>query len=144
MRVGIPITENFIAYDSWNQSISGLTFSYSIYNNGASASVSASVVEVLPAVYTLTFIPSSTGHWLIEMVSVSAVFSGMYFIDQHDMDEAYPKIAEIWKIETGKWVISNNQLKLYDGSSSTVLYTFDLRDSDGNLSMTGVASRTPI
>lgn len=144
MRVGIPITENFIAYDNSNQSISGLTFSHSIYNNGASASVSASIVEVLPAVYTLTFTPSATGHWLIEMVSVSAVFNGTYFIDQHDMDEAYPKIDETWKIETGKWVISNNQLKLYDGNSSTILYTFDLFNENGLPSMTGVASRIPV
>ena len=144
MRVGVPITESFIAYDTFNNKVPGLTFSYSVYSNGLSSSVSASIAEVHPAVYTLTFTPSATGHWLIEMVSVSAVFNGFYFIDQHDMDQAYPKLEEVWKIETGKWVIENNQLKLYDGNSSIVLYVFNLFDSAGSPSMTGVASRVPV
>jgi hypothetical protein len=144
MRVGLPITESFIAYDNSNHSISGLTFSHSIYNNGVSSSVSALIVESLPSVYSLTFTPTATGHWLIEMVSASATLNGMYFVDQHDIDQAYPLLSDVWKIETGKWIISGNQLVLYDGNTSTVLYTFDLFDSSGSPSMTGVASRIPV
>lgn len=40
-------------------------------------------------------------------------------------------VAQIYKIETGRWRIAGNQLILYDEDGVTPMYVFDLKDKTG-------------
>lgn len=144
MKVGSTINEAFILYDDFNQKVSGITFSISSYLNGNVYNVPVNISETSPGVYNVNFVPPQTGNWLIEASSISGIIHANYIIDNHDMDEAFPLIEDTYKIQTGKWIMQNNQLILYDGNSSTVLYRFNLYDSNGHPSLTGVTSRVPV
>ncbi len=48
------------------------------------------------------------------------------------------------KINSGRWKILNNQMILYDSNGGTPLYTFNLLDKNGQLSMTEVYERVPV
>lgn len=49
----------------------------------------------------------------------------------------------ILKFEKNRWKIESNQLKVYDDDGSTVIKTFDLKDSAGSGSMQDVFERVP-
>lgn len=50
----------------------------------------------------------------------------------------------IKKIESNKWKIDNNQMIFYDDDNTTVLYTFDLKDANGNGTERNVFERVPV
>jgi hypothetical protein len=52
---------------------------------------------------------------------------------------------DLFKINTGRWRIdkTSNQLYFYDDDDSTVIYTFDLKDADGEGSVRAVWDRVP-
>ncbi len=52
-------------------------------------------------------------------------------------------IAKIIQVLTGKWEITNNQLKIYDSDGSTVLYTFNLTQ-DGSATEWNPDKREPV
>lgn len=51
--------------------------------------------------------------------------------------------AALKKIGTNRWQIIGNQLIVYDDDGLAPLYTFDLKDSDGEPAMENVFERTP-
>lgn len=48
------------------------------------------------------------------------------------------------KISENRLKIENNQLKIYDDDDTTVLYTYDLKDQDGNPSVASIFQRNPV
>jgi hypothetical protein len=53
-------------------------------------------------------------------------------------------LSATWQIQTGKWEMISNQLNLYDKDGTTLLRVFNLFDTGGNPSLTGVVKRTPV
>ena len=52
-------------------------------------------------------------------------------------------VGKILKIEKGKWVVEENQMKFYDSDGTTVLYTFDLQNKSGSPTERDVFKRVP-
>lgn len=50
----------------------------------------------------------------------------------------------IKKIETGRWKMVGNQIIFYDSDGTTPLYTFDLKDENGDPTMENPLERTPV
>jgi hypothetical protein len=48
-----------------------------------------------------------------------------------------------FNVDSGRWKLENNQLKLY-GINGSLIKTFDLFDSHGSPSLTGVFERIPV
>jgi len=53
-------------------------------------------------------------------------------------------LANILKVEKGRWKIVNNQMIIYDEDGTTPLYTFNLKDSDGQPTEENVMERAPV
>ena len=60
------------------------------------------------------------------------------------VEDIVSKIVDVFKIETGRWKIINNQMIYYDTDGVTALYTFNLLDSAGNATMQSPAERTVV
>jgi hypothetical protein len=54
------------------------------------------------------------------------------------------QINKIYKVETGRWKILNNQMVFYDDDTTTPLLTFNLKDSSGNPTEENPTERTPV
>ena len=60
---------------------------------------------------------------------------------QTDMTTALADILIVKKVETGRWKISGTQMIFYDDDETTPLYTFDLKDINGNAANRNVFER---
>ena len=67
-----------------------------------------------------------------------------YQFGTNDNENLRDDIIVIKKIETGRWRILNNQMLFYDEDGTTVLYTFDLKDSGGSPTEQNVYERDPV
>ena len=74
--------------------------------------------------------------------NVDAVEAKVDIIDTN-VDTIQVDVGILKKIETGRWKITGNQLLIYDDDASTVLYTFDLKDSAGSPASQNVFERDP-
>jgi len=95
------------------------------------------MTELGNGLYYYDYTPLTTGVHIFFCDSATQPrrFSGQFIIeDSTDL---------ILKILKNKWKIEGNQLKIYDNDKTTVLYTFDLKDSAGSASSTDVFERGP-
>lgn len=126
--VNVEIVDTFIPYVNGNKA-SGLSFSVETYFNGTTSSVSATVAELtgsLTGAYSLTFTPSATGFWLINMESTSAVNQAYYFV------------SSLTGISSGGGGTGNSsatgeigQVSVFSGTSSLTGYSDLIYDSNG-------------
>lgn len=63
-------------------------------------------------------------------------------------NERYPTavntLNDVEAMEMGRWKIEGNQLLCYALDGSTVLFTFDLKDINGNLTSRNIFERIPV
>jgi hypothetical protein len=113
--------------------------------NGLTSNVPVVIQETtVTGVYSITFTPSSTGVWFVEMTSSSAVMNAEYFVVSNDISDFVALLTDIYDSNFGKWEMTNNQLKMYRTGDNSVLQTFNLFDINGNPSLTGVTRRIPV
>lgn len=120
----------------------GLTPTIDIWDTDGNHVVSAgSMVELDGGFYTYSFATyDSTKNYVVRSDGgASLPVSERYQIGNID-----PIIDNILKLEKNKLVIESNQLKIYDDNGTTVLYTFNLKDSAGNPTTTNVFKREPV
>lgn len=67
-----------------------------------------------------------------------------FYTSAQSLDTVDANIDLILQVEKGKWKIANNQLIFYASDDSTPLYTFDLKDADGNATSFNPYERTPV
>ena len=80
--VNVQIVDTFIPYINGNK-YSGLSFTAETYYNGITSNVSTIVTELtgsLTGAYSLTFTPSATGFWFVNMISASAISQAYYYV----------------------------------------------------------------
>lgn len=61
-----------------------------------------------------------------------------------EIESVKDDINIIKAIETGRWRMVSNQIIFYDSDGTTPLYTFDLKDGDGNPTMENPLERVPV
>lgn len=54
------------------------------------------------------------------------------------------QVSSLFQIETGKWEVVSNQLKIYESDGLTLIKTFNLFDATGNPTSTIPARREPV
>lgn len=148
MKVNETINENFAAYNFATEPpdrIAGLNFSYNIFANGLTSNVPVSINETTVAgVYAISFVPTVTGVWFVEMTSSSAVMNAEYFVVSNDISDFVTMLTDIYDSNFGKWDMQNNQLKMYRTGDGSIMQTFNLFDINGTPSLTGVTRRIPL
>jgi len=104
--------------------------------------------------FTMTKQESKTG-WYGKILDVSALTAAQYEcyveatvdgIDTHWIDSFFKsdELADIIFLKDmigGRWLIENNQMKLYKDDNVTLVRTFDLKDINGDPSMKDVYER---
>jgi hypothetical protein len=145
MRLNKQIYETFIVLDEYGNKVPGLSLTSNTYINGLTSSVSASITEPTSSVYVISLIPSLTGHWLVEIGDGSNYLVATYFVEnEYDTDDIYPLAKAMYNIDTGKWIMKDNKLTLYENNTTNILYQFNLFDINDNPSITGVCTRIPV
>jgi hypothetical protein len=79
------------------------------------------------------------GDWLVKAVSDAA-----NTLPQYRIFTWGDYVDEVRQAVFGRWKIEGTQLKLYADDGTTVLRTFDLKDSDGNPTALRVFERDPV
>jgi len=106
---------------------------------------SVGVIEIGYGAYGISF---SINEIMAGFIQIRASYSGstsLYLIDSLNITTDFiTNITNILKIETGRWRVLNNQMIFYDTNGSTPIYTFDLKDTNGNPAETNVMERTPV
>lgn len=164
--VNQQIKDTFRAFSSNNgfATIPNLAFSKFLWINGSSANaalVSVSEDSVTGGVYYLNYTPTVTGTHYINLFSSTAIFDANYYVLSGVAEVAQSvwgysisgsavtagsmgqALSSSWQIQTGKWEMVSNQLKLYDKDGITILQTFNLFDLANAPSLTGVVKRVP-
>ena len=59
-------------------------------------------------------------------------------------EDALAQLSTVYKVETGRWKILNNQMIFYDTNGTTPLLTFDLKDSAGAAAEESIYERAPV
>jgi hypothetical protein len=165
MNVNEQITDTFIAYDgNWNR-ITGLNYQKFVWVNGISSNTIVNITEdtITGGAYYLQFTPITAGEWYVHLFNLSASFDAYYFVDNGNTNNiaaavwGFPTsglsisagsmgeaLSATYQVQTGRWRMFNNQLVLYDADGITTLQAFNLFDTGGNPSLTGVVQRIPI
>jgi hypothetical protein len=60
------------------------------------------------------------------------------------IEDYVAKISTLYKIDTGRWKIQNNQMIFYDSDGLTELLKFNLKDENANPTMVKPFERTPV
>lgn len=74
---------------------------------------------------------------------VSLPSTERYVATANEMGEVTDQAKKVRKVETNKLIIQNNTLTIYDDDGVTALYTFDLKDVQGNPDQINVFRRIP-
>lgn len=80
--VNEEINDTFVPYLNGIRT-SGITFSTETYHNGATSSIVATISELTGSstgAYKITFTPTLTGFWFVNMVSASAINQAYYYV----------------------------------------------------------------
>lgn len=66
-------------------------------------------------------------------------------VSEHVISGSFSEfVTNTLKVQKNKWKIENNQMIIYDDNGSTPLYTFTLKDANGQPTMSSVFERTPV
>lgn len=141
----IPINETITAIASFGSSRTEKTVQCRILNSALSVIVdwtAEDVVELGQGEYAvaLVFTTLYAGYIQWKDVEDNIIINDSFTIVRNWIDD----IHRILKIESGRWRIINNQMHFYDEDNSTILYSFDLKDSTGQPTMTEPAERLPV
>ena len=102
------------------------------------------VVELGDGFYGLVTTLSNTSIKFIKFKAEKLAETTRYLLESVSLIPDFTSdITNLLKVETGRWRIVNNQMIVYDDDETTPLYTFDLKDSDGDPSSENVYERVP-
>jgi hypothetical protein len=140
----IPINTNYTFVASFGSTRTGKTVQYQIVDETlavVSAYTATGIVELGFGEYGLSksFSSPMRGYIQFKDVTDNLVISDPITV----VDDYLTSISNIFKIETGRWKIINNQMIIYDSDATTPIYTFDLKDSSGSPTEENPTERTP-
>lgn len=141
----IPLNTNYTFVASFGSTRTGKTVQYRILDYDLtvlSAYTATNVVELGNGEYGLSKSFSSTFRGFIQFKDVedNLVISDPITV----VEDFLTQISDIFKIETGRWKIVNNQMIFYDTDETTPIYTFNLKDSSGNATSENPVEREPV
>lgn len=141
----IPLNTNYTFVASFGSTRTGKTVQYRILDYDVtvlSAYTATSVVELGNGEDGLSKSFSSTFRGLMQFKDVedNLVISDPITV----VEDFLTQISHIFKIETGRWKIVNNQMIFYDTDETTPIYTFNLKDSSGNATSENPVEREPV
>ena len=114
----------------------GLTPKITIWNPTPAIAVNqANMTELAQGIYYYDYTATVTGTFIYKLDGDSIEINNFIVSDSID---------RILKINKNKWRILSNQLIIYDNDGTTALYTFDLKDNNGNATEINVYRRDPV
>jgi hypothetical protein len=106
---------------------------YQTYNNGDNIDLCGYFIQ-----WKVDFTSTGTNTPILNILEIAFhTLIGVWDLANDNLDI-------IRKIETGRWKIENNQMVFYDDDGITPLYTFNLKDLNGNLTMRNIFERVPV
>lgn len=141
-NTNITFTANFgSSRDSNTVSYRILNYDLSVHTNWTTDNV----VEIGFGLYGVSLNISAEMRGFVQWKAVEGGKSDLYTISAITVvDDFISNISNIFKVETGRWKIISNQMIFYDTDDTTPIYTFNLKDSSGNLTSTNPVERTPV
>ncbi|MBN1467748.1 MAG: hypothetical protein JW924_03400 [Fusobacteriaceae bacterium] len=156
MKVNIKL--NAVNYDEFTVNdvdgnlITGLTsgdFTVKLYNpsgSEVSGSISITITELGYGLYRTNFTPNALGNWTL-LITNTTYFpygkSSNYACVQYLNDDIGLIVELLKQYQGGRWRINTaeNKMYFYKEDNVTVIAVFDLKDADGNPSVTDVFER---
>lgn len=92
-----------------------------------------------PGVYRWAYLTTDLGVCRLEIgyAPLNLKFVGEYPVTEYELDD-------LGDVAYGKWLIENNQLKMYKADNVTLIATFDLKNAADVAAMQDVFSRTRV
>jgi len=153
-----PIKLNTISYDEFivndedGNLITGLTsgdFTIKLYNpsgSEVSGSITVTITELGNGLYRTNFTPNALGNWTLLITNATHFPYGKtenYSCINYLNDDIGVIVELIKQYNAGRWRIdtTTNKMYFYKDDNSTVIAVFDLKDENGNPSVTDVFER---